>query len=65
MKDTIAPALRRATRPLAPLHAVKRWFRLRRCRAQLSRLSDHMLRDIGLSRCEIDHAILRGRFPRG
>lgn len=41
-------------------------FEARRTRAELSRLDDHMLKDIGLSRGSIESAVRNGRsrnFP--
>jgi len=35
------------------IQAVVRFIRIRRCRRALSTLSDHMLNDIGIARCEI------------
>lgn len=39
--------------PRVPLPPVRRWARVRRERRLLAGLSDHMLRDIGLSRAEV------------
>ena len=39
-------------RPRLPLPPLARWWRIRRERQQLLGLSDHMLRDIGLTRAE-------------
>lgn len=39
-----------------------RAFRRRRATYALHQLPDHLLRDIGISRGEIDHAVRRGRF---
>jgi uncharacterized protein YjiS (DUF1127 family) len=41
--------------------AVARWHRLRRDTRQLMALSDRMLRDVGLSRGEVEHAVWHGR----
>lgn len=43
---------------LAFYHLIER----QRAVTALSRLSDHQLRDIGISRAEIDHAVDYGRF---
>lgn len=63
MTDTIALAIRQGMNLLAPLRSLARWFRLRRCRTQLNGLSDHLLRDIGISRGEIDYVIQYGQHP--
>jgi uncharacterized protein YjiS (DUF1127 family) len=41
--------------------AILRWRRLRRDIRQVMALSDAMLKDIGLSRSEIEHAVMTGR----
>jgi uncharacterized protein YjiS (DUF1127 family) len=61
MIDTIALVARLRKNPFAPLHAIALWLELRRCRAHLNGLSDHLLRDIGISRGEIDDVIQYGR----
>ncbi|WP_374653042.1 DUF1127 domain-containing protein [Dongia sp.] len=57
---------RRAARTLSLLGAVvariSRAIERRRAVTALSHLSDHQLRDIGISRTEIDHVVDRGRF---
>jgi uncharacterized protein YjiS (DUF1127 family) len=40
---------------------LKRMRETRRAVIELSQLSDHQLRDIGISRTEIDHAVHHGR----
>jgi uncharacterized protein YjiS (DUF1127 family) len=40
---------------------LKRMRETRRAVIELSQLSDHQLRDIGISRAEIDHAVHHGR----
>ncbi|MDY0873994.1 DUF1127 domain-containing protein [Dongia rigui] len=40
---------------------LKRMREERRAVIELSHLSDHQLRDIGISRAEIDHAVQHGR----
>jgi uncharacterized protein YjiS (DUF1127 family) len=41
--------------------AVARWRRLRRDARRLMALDDRMLRDVGLSRGKIEHAVWHGR----
>jgi uncharacterized protein YjiS (DUF1127 family) len=41
--------------------AISRWHRLRRDAWRLMALDDRMLRDIGLGRGEIEHAVRGGR----
>jgi uncharacterized protein YjiS (DUF1127 family) len=41
--------------------AVTRWHRLHRDTQRLMALSDRMLRDVGLSRGEVEHAVWHGR----
>jgi uncharacterized protein YjiS (DUF1127 family) len=41
--------------------AARRWYQLRRDTRQLSAFSDHLLRDIGLGRGEIERAVKDGR----
>ena len=55
------PAARRA-QPLAGLAArVARWYRIRRATRQVMALDDHLLRDIGIGRGEIERAVATGR----
>jgi uncharacterized protein YjiS (DUF1127 family) len=41
--------------------SILRWHRMRRDTRQVMALSDAMLKDIGLSRSEIEHAVMTGR----
>ncbi|WP_374377609.1 DUF1127 domain-containing protein [Dongia sp.] len=63
----IAPRRRRAARLLGLFAALATYLARARERRQASNalynLSDHQLRDIGVSRAEIDHVIRHGR-PR-
>jgi uncharacterized protein YjiS (DUF1127 family) len=43
---------------------LRRWAKLRADRRQLMEYPDHMLRDIGISRSEIDSALRHGRHGR-
>jgi uncharacterized protein YjiS (DUF1127 family) len=52
---------RRAQPSLALVNRAIAWFRLRSCISQLHMLPDHLLRDIGISRSEIDFVISHGR----
>lgn len=47
---------------LTPWHMMGKLMTERQTRAQLSRLDDHLLKDIGLSRGSIDSAIRNGRY---
>jgi uncharacterized protein YjiS (DUF1127 family) len=51
------PAGRSLPRPTLP--PLARWWRIRRERQQLLGLSDHMLRDIGLTRADARHEAAR------
>ena len=46
---------------LTPWHMLEKLMTERQTRAELSRLDDYMLKDIGLSRSSIDSAIRNGR----
>jgi uncharacterized protein YjiS (DUF1127 family) len=64
MIATLPQISQRTRRPeggaLAGLLAlVRRWRRARRDRRELASLSDHMLRDIGLSRADVEREALR------
>jgi uncharacterized protein YjiS (DUF1127 family) len=50
-----------APRPLGLVVIVRRWLRRRQGQRALAELPDHLLRDIGLTRGEIDHAVTHGR----
>lgn len=39
-------------------------YRRRQETQSLHRLPDHLLRDIGIGRSQIDHVVENGRFPR-
>ncbi|WP_210482907.1 DUF1127 domain-containing protein [Microvirga antarctica] len=43
------------------LATIRRWFDNRQAERQLSKLSDHMLSDIGISRGDISTVTRRGR----
>lgn len=45
--------------------AAWRWYRLRRDTRRLMTFNDHMLRDIGLGRGEIEQTVRTGRPSRG
>ncbi|MBX9592275.1 MAG: DUF1127 domain-containing protein [Hyphomonadaceae bacterium] len=58
-RDFYLPILRRARR------AFKAWRAVRRVERELNALSDRMLKDIGLTRCEIGRIARQGRpVPR-
>jgi uncharacterized protein YjiS (DUF1127 family) len=48
---------------LSLVHRAIAWFRLRSCSRQLHMLPDHLLRDIGISRADIESVIRHGRLP--
>ena len=50
--STLPLSLRPPRLPRLPLPPLARWRRIRRERQQLLELSDHMLRDIGLTRTQ-------------
>jgi uncharacterized protein YjiS (DUF1127 family) len=43
------------------LAAISHELRIRRDMQHLAAMDDHMLKDIGLSRCEIEHCVRYGR----
>ena len=43
------------------MHNLSAWRQRRRAIQQLAELDDRILRDIGLNRAEITHAVLNGR----
>jgi uncharacterized protein YjiS (DUF1127 family) len=43
------------------LGALRREIRIRRSRLELSRMSAHMLQDLGLTRGEVEHVVRHGR----
>lgn len=58
-----AAAIARGLWLLARLAAhMKHEQRLRRAQAELAALDDHALRDIGVTRHDIEHAVRTGRF---
>ena len=53
---------RRVLATLARIGAALTWkIRARRAARELAAMSDYTLRDIGISRCEIDHVARHGR----
>jgi uncharacterized protein YjiS (DUF1127 family) len=58
----IDACLAAAARGLAwSIAAIRQELRVRRDMRQLAAMDDHMLKDIGLSRCEIEHRVRYGR----
>ena len=67
---TATPFASMGTTVLAALHSVTRALRIHGDRAHLHELPDHLLRDIGISRSEINSVTMFGgedasRRPRG
>jgi uncharacterized protein YjiS (DUF1127 family) len=61
VQETYATATTRSSAAtLVIIHRAIAWFRLRSCHNSLQALPDHVLRDIGISRGEIDHVIRHG-----
>jgi uncharacterized protein YjiS (DUF1127 family) len=62
--ERIAPVDPRAGRIITMLRAVGRRWRARRDAARLSQYPDQMLKDIGVSRGEIESAVRHGRCEK-
>ncbi len=50
--------------PMEVLLRIRHWLRIRRDRRRLMELPDHILRDVGIARPEIDSLLLYGRVGR-